>query len=44
MVVQPGLMGHGFAGVFGRARELERLGPVEGCGEADLAVFLLVVL
>lgn len=37
-------MRNGFAGVFGCARELEGLGPVEGCGEADFTNFFAVNL
>ena len=33
-------MGNGFARVFGRAGELERLWSVERCCEADFAGFL----
>ena len=33
-------MGDGFAGVFGRAGELERLWSVEGCCEANFAGLL----
>lgn len=32
------------ARVFGRAGQLERLGPVEGCGQAHLAHFFAVDL
>jgi len=37
VVVEAWLMGNGFSGIFGRARELEGLGAVEGRCEADFA-------
>lgn len=39
MVIEPGFVGHRFARVFGRSRELEGLGSVEGRGESDFARF-----
>lgn len=37
-------MRDGFSGVSGRARELERLGSVECCVQADFADFFAVDL
>ncbi len=42
--VQPWLVRNGFPRVFGRPREGEGLGSVEGCREADFARFLAVDL
>ncbi len=44
MGIETGFMRDRFAGVFGRARQLERLGSVEGCAEADFTDFLAVDL
>lgn len=44
VVIQASLMRDGFARVFGRAGELERLGSVEGGCEADFTGFLRVGL
>ena len=40
MLIEAGDVRNGFAGVFGRAGELEGLGSVEGCRETDLADLL----
>ena len=44
MVIEAGLVRDGPARVAGRARELQRLRPVEGRREADFADFLGVDL
>ena len=38
-MVEPGFVGNGFPGVFGRAGKLEGLGAMECCGEANFAGF-----
>ena len=44
MLVQPGSVRDRLARVLGRARQLERLGPVEGGRRADLALLVRVDL
>lgn len=42
--IEAGFMRDGFSGISGRARELEGLGSVECCAQADFADFLAVDL
>ena len=44
VIVESGFMRDRFARVLGRAGQLQGLGSVEGCGEANLADFLGVYL